>query len=89
MMNLEKFLKANNINFKTERRAVAWVKKLKANSIVRIGSSYFIDELEMSELLSNYFNQQISLRKKRRLIAKKRFAKKETKTIDSDYDRML
>ena len=49
---------------------------MRPQTLVRIGSSYFIEEDEISRLTEVYFNQQIVLRKKRAAQSRKNFAKK-------------
>ena len=79
MINIKKFLKENDIEFDTEKKALRWIKSLKPTTLVRIGSSFFIDEDEIKQLLQNYLNQQIVLKKKRAAQAKKNFSKRKIK----------
>lgn len=75
MINLETFLQHHQIKFPSEKKKLSWIKRLQPKSLVRIGSSYFMDEKELETLLENYFVYQIALRKKRAAQAKKNFSK--------------
>jgi hypothetical protein len=73
MINLKNFLKDNDIQFDSEKKALRWIRLMKSNTLVRIGSSYFIDEDEMVILMKVYLTKQIALKKKRALQAKENF----------------
>lgn len=79
MKNFQRFLKEKEINFKTYRSAISWLKSLKPKNVARVGSSYFIDENEMNQLFEQYLIKQIILRKKRVINGKKNFAQTITK----------
>lgn len=79
MINLKDFLKSKSITFDSDKKALSWVRSLRPNTLVRIGSSYFIDEEEMLRLMDIYFNKQIDLRKKRAAKARKMFSKSNVK----------
>jgi len=73
MLNFKIFLKKNDIEFDTDKKAIRWIRSLKPKGFVRIGSSYFIDEDEANQLMQDYLHKQIVLRKKRAIQAKKNF----------------
>ena len=77
MINLKNFLKENDIEFESDKKCLRWVRSLKPNTLVRIGSSFFIEEEEIKQLMQTYLNQQIALRKKRAIQAKKNFTKRK------------
>lgn len=79
MINIKKFFKENDIEFKSEKKALRWVRSIKPKTLVRIGSSYFIEEDEIKELIQSYFSQQIALKKKRSNQAKKNLNQKKDK----------
>jgi len=51
MINLQTFLKKYNIEFESEKKALNWIRSMKPLTLVRIGSSYFIDEKEVYVLM--------------------------------------
>ena len=77
MKNVVQLLKNKNISFETREKAINWVKKLKCESLVRIGSSYFVDEKELHRLVDTFLLRQVNLKKslknQRALQAKKNF----------------
>lgn len=75
MITLQQFLKQEDIIFKNEKQALAWVRRLRPKVLVKIGSSYFVDSDELKELLESYFTKKIALRSKRARTAKKLFRK--------------
>jgi hypothetical protein len=48
---------------------------LRPTTLIRVGSSYFIDEDEMEQLMNLYFQKQIQIRQKRADQARKMFSK--------------
>ena len=79
MKNLEIFLREQQIEFSSEQKKLSWVKRLRPKTLVRVGSSYFIDEKGLNGLLKDYFVRQIALRKKRAAQARKNFSKVKVK----------
>lgn len=79
MKNLEIFLKERQIEFVSEQKKLSWIKRLRPKTLVRVGSSYFIDEKELNGLLQDYFVRQVALRKKRAAQARKNFSKVKNK----------
>ena len=79
-INVLSFLKKNQVTFKSETESLSFVKiRLKPQTLVPIGSSYFADESEMTELLNKEFNRRvgkkIKLKPRRVEQANKNFAK--------------
>ena len=83
MINIYDFLKTKKIVFADDKKALNWVRRLKAETLVRIGDSYFADEVELDRLLESYINQQIkqrkSLKARRATQARKNFNNKSDK----------
>jgi hypothetical protein len=73
MINLNNFLKDNDIHFESEKKALRWIRLMKSTTLVRIGASYFVEEDEMSVLMKIYLTKQVVLKKKRALQAKENF----------------
>ena len=86
MINFKTFLKKNDIEFDSEKKSLRWIRSLKPKGVVRIGSSYFIDENEGNQLIQEYLQKQMSLRRKRALQAKKNFLKNTLKNTLEKYE---
>ena len=90
MITIQKFLKERDISFSTEKKALNWVRKLKPESLVRVGNSYFIDPKEMEKLLTEYVAKQILIRrrlkKQRSAQAKKNFKGKRKNPSSLQYE---
>ena len=81
MLNLKTFLKAHEIEFDSDEKAVRWIRSMKPEALARIGSSYFVDEDEATRLLEKYLQKQTKLRKKRALQAKKNFHYQQSNSL--------
>lgn len=85
MKNLEIFLKEQQIEFPSKQKKLSWIKRLRPKTLVRVGSSYFIDDKELNGLLKEYFVRQVALRKKRAAQARKNFSKRKDKISSNLY----
>lgn len=65
MKVLDQFLREKQITFKSEKSKMNWVRKLKPETLVKIGVTYFIQEQEMEKLIQEHLEQQIKIRKSR------------------------
>jgi hypothetical protein len=81
MITIDTFLKDNEIVFKTQKSKLNWFRGLKSLSLIRIGQTYFIDQIEMEILLSRDIEKRkIALRKRRNAAkAKAKVVSKEKK----------
>ena len=76
MMALDEFLTKQNIKFVDEKSKIKWVKRLRPDHFVSVGSTIFIDESELTNLLKVYLEKKVKLRLKRREQARKNFRKR-------------
>lgn len=59
MINIEDFLTEKRIKFKSNKQAIAWVKRnLKPMSLLKVGPSYLADQREIEKLYHSYIKQQ-------------------------------
>jgi hypothetical protein len=70
MQNINVFLRNQSIEFHDEEKLIRWVKSMKPKTIVRIGKSYFINEIEMTNLLKKDLKKKEKLREKRKEIGR-------------------
>ena len=82
MITFQQFLKQEDIIFKNDKQALAWVKRLRPKVLVKIGNSYFVDPEELKELLETYVAKKVSVRSKRARTAKNLFKKVDDKKDD-------
>lgn len=62
IINIEDFLLAKSIKFKSSKQAVSWVKRnLKPSSLLKVGPSYLVDQREIEKLYNLYLKQQKEL----------------------------
>lgn len=71
ILEIDKFLSKKNLEFSSKSKKLTWVKSLKPETYVKIGTSILIDEQEMDELYIQYIQKQVKLRKKRQQSAKR------------------
>lgn len=80
-INIEDFLAEKRIKFKSNKQAVAWVKRnLKPVSLLKVGPSYLVDKREVEKLYNIYIKQQREIsdaRAKRAKTLNKKNAKKK------------
>lgn len=58
-INIENFLIEKHIKFKSNKQAIAWVKRnLKPISLLKVGPSYLVDAREIEKLYNSYIKQQ-------------------------------
>ena len=66
--------------FQTPEQEINWIRKLRPDTLIRIGDTYFADQSELNQLFKIYVTNEISKQKRLRKIrsqqAKERFSKK-------------
>lgn len=65
MISIDEFVSRKKLKFKSEKSKIAWFKKLKAESFVKLGITYFINENEAKQLLNEDLIRKIKVKKKR------------------------
>ena len=65
MISIDEFLSRKKIKFKNEKAKIAWFQKLKAESLVKLGATYFINESEAEQLLKETLIHKIKIKKQR------------------------
>ena len=69
MISIDEFLLQKKLKFKSEKSKIAWFKKLKAESLVKLGDTYFINKNEAERLLNEHLIHKIKIRKQRSIQA--------------------
>lgn len=72
MQNYLTVLKDYEIEFKSSKQALSWLRRQKVRCI-KIGESYFINRPEFEASFENYLEKQLQLKKKQSQTAKKNF----------------
>jgi hypothetical protein len=65
MISIDEFVSRKKLKFKSEKSKIAWFQKLKAESLVKLGVTYFINENEAEKLLNEDLLRKIKVKKKR------------------------
>jgi hypothetical protein len=65
MISIDEFVSKKKLKFKSEKSKIAWFQKLKAESLVKLGVTYFINENEADQLLNEDLIRKIKVKKKR------------------------
>jgi hypothetical protein len=65
MISIDQFVSQKKLKFVSEKSKIAWFKRLKAESFVPLGSTYFINEKEAEQLLANELTRRINTKKQR------------------------
>jgi hypothetical protein len=65
MISIDEFVSQKKLKFKTEKSKIAWFQKLKAESFVKLGATYFIDKNEAEQLLNEDLLRKIKVKKQR------------------------
>ena len=81
MISIDEFVSRKKLKFKTEKSKVAWFKKLKAESLVKLGDTYFINRKEAEQLLAEDLVHKIKIKKQRAIQAKINFRIKKKRKI--------
>lgn len=79
-IEIDQYLSKKNLEFNTKSKKLSWIKSLKPETLVRIGTSIMIDEKEMDELYLRFIERQVKARKKRQQSAKKAAAARKLKS---------
>ena len=64
-ININEFVKEYNLSFKSEKSKINWFKKLKSETLYRIGESWFISKIEFEKLFEGYAENQIAIKRNR------------------------
>jgi hypothetical protein len=59
------------INFDTKTKKLNWIKSLRPEVFVKVGTSILVEEQEMDQPYDKYIEKQVKLRKKRHQVAKR------------------
>lgn len=59
IINIKQFMKDKGIEFQTSKQELNWIRKLKPDTLIRIGNSYFAEEPELNRLFQIYLDNQI------------------------------
>ena len=71
---LEDFLTEHKISFRSERSKISWVRSLNPKTLIKVGTSFFVEESEIEKLFMNHLMEKT--RSRRNQIANgKRLAK--------------
>lgn len=65
MVSIDEFLSRKKIKFKSEKAKIAWFQKLRAQSLVKLGATFFINEKEAEILLTETLMHKIKIKKQR------------------------
>lgn len=65
MISIDEFVSKRKLRFKSEKSKIAWFQKLRPESLVKLGVTYFINEDEAERLLSEDLARKIRVKKQR------------------------
>ena len=65
MISIDEFVSRKKLKFNSEKSKIAWFQKLKADSLVKVGITYFINENEAEQLLNESLMHKIKIKKQR------------------------
>lgn len=65
MISIEQFVIQKKLRFLNEKSKIAWFRRLKAESFVKLGATFFIDEKEAEQLLTGELIRKIKVKKQR------------------------
>jgi hypothetical protein len=65
MISIDQFVAQKKLKFESEKSKIAWFKRLRAESFVKLGVTYFINEGEAEQLLGEELARKIKIKKKR------------------------
>ena len=82
IINITKFFQKHDIRFPTEKSGVNWVRSLNPPTLVRTGTSYFVEEEELQELWRLYILKKRKLKKDQGERAKLNFKLKRKKETE-------
>ncbi len=86
MIAIDQFVSQKKLRFLNEKSKIAWFRRLNAESFVKLGATFFIDEKEAEQLLTQELIRKIKVKKQRSKQARinfkldkrrNRFAKRE------------
>lgn len=81
VLDLDTYLLKKKLQFQSESKKLLWIKSLKPEILVRVGTTTLIDEKEMDQLYLRYIDKQVKLRKERQQRAKRlAVSKRQEKT---------
>jgi hypothetical protein len=81
VLDLDTYLLKKKLQFQSESKKLRWIKSLKPEILVRVGTTTLIDEKEMDQLYLRYIDKQVKLRKERQQRAKRlAVSKRQEKT---------
>ena len=73
MISIDEFVTRKKLKFKSEKSKIAWFRNLKAESLVKLGTTYFISENEAERLLNDDLVRRIKVKKQRIIQARINF----------------
>lgn len=65
MISIDQFVTRKKLKFGSEKSKIAWFRRLKSESLVKLGVTYFINEKEAEQLLNEELIRKIKTKKKR------------------------
>lgn len=65
MISIDQFVNQRKLKFVNEKSKIAWFKRLRAESFVKLGVTYFINETEAENLLNEELIRKIKTKKQR------------------------
>ena len=81
MISIDEFVSRKKLKFKSEKSKIAWFQKLKAESLVKLGVTYFINEKEAEQLLNQQLIHKIKIKKQRIIQAKINFRSRPKRKV--------
>jgi hypothetical protein len=79
LIDIDTYLAKKHLQFNSNYKKLSWIKSLKPETLVRIGTSTVVDDEEMDLLYIRYIERQVKIRKKRQQSAKRAAATKKQK----------